>query len=298
MYGGLVQSFVLVATESPGVGPGELLDYLPLLYRAAWFFGTVLGITALGWFVLEPAVSELVRRRNQNNPTIRDVITRYVRLLVLLVALLVGLAAGGFGYIIGDSLLVIAAGTLAVGVAGQTVLGSLVSGVVLVMDPEFNVGDYVEWSEGNGRIQSITLRVTRVVTPTGELITVPNTTLTNEAVVRPYGLPRHRLDHEVGLAYDADLSAALEHLDAATAEVDDIANEPSPRVFVDEFDPDWVTCQVHYWIAEPEHSDVFEVRSAYARAAKARLESAGFTVSPPSKRDLEGEVAVLEPADG
>jgi small conductance mechanosensitive channel len=152
---------------TPEVGTGQLLDYLPVLYRLAWFLGTFLAVIAVGWVIFEPAVSRIVRERNRNNPTVRDVITRYIRLLVVIVGLLMGTAAAGFGYVIGDSIIVIAAGTLAVGVAGQTVLGSLVSGLVLVADPEFNVGDYIEWPDGSGTIQSITLRVTRIVTPPG-----------------------------------------------------------------------------------------------------------------------------------
>lgn len=283
---------VLAATETPGVGPDEVLDYIPLLYRAAWFAGTVVAITAVGWFVLEPAVSRLVRQRNRNNPTVREAITRYVRLASVVVAVLVGVEAAGFGYLIGDSLLVVAAGTLAVGVAGQTVLGSILSGLVLVTDPEFNVGDYVEWAEGAGTIQSITLRVTRVVTPAGELVTVPNTTLTDHVITRPYGRPRHRVAHDVGVDYDADLAEAIEILRDTAVDLDGVAAEPTPAVYVTEFAPDWVSCCVHYWIADPAYDDVREVRSAYAREAKERLEAAGIEFSPPSKHDLEGQVTV------
>ncbi len=284
-----------LAATTPEVGPGELLDYVPILYQLGWFLLAFLAVTVVGWFVFEPVLSGVVRRRNPNNPTIHDVITRYLRLIVVVVALLIGLAAAGFGYVVGDSLLVVAAGTLAVGVAGQTVLGSLVSGIVLVSDPEFNVGDYIVWSDGEGTIQSITLRVTRVVTPEGKLVTVPNTTLTDEPIERPYGRPRHRLEHEIGIDYEADLDVALGHLYEAATDLESVAAEPTPRVYVTDLASDWVTCTVLYWIADPDRQDTFEVRSDYAREAKARLEAADVPLNPATKRDLEGSIAVEEP---
>lgn len=285
---------ILAATPSPGVGPGELVDYWPILFRLGWFVVGFLVVLLVGWFVVEPAISEIVRRRNRNNPTLREVITRYVRLVTTIVATLIGIAASGYGHIIGDSILVVAAGTLAVGVAGQTVLGSLVSGVVLVADPEFNVGDFIEWSDGRGRVQSITLRVTRVITPSGELLTVPNTALTDGPIKRPYAQVRYRLLDRIGIAYDDDPAEAMAIVERVAEDLDIVADEPSPKVYVEEFAPDWVTLRVHYWISDPDRSQELGVRSALSIKVKAELEAAGFTISPPSKQDLEGEIGVTD----
>jgi small-conductance mechanosensitive channel len=284
------------ATPTPGVGVGELTAYWPTVVRGLWFLAGALVIVLLGWFVAAPAVSELVGRRNRNNPTIEEAMTRYTRLLALVLAFFVGAGVAGYGGFISDSALVIAAGTLAVGVAGQAVIGSLVSGLVLVLDPEFNVGNYIRWDDGEGTVRSITLRVTRVHTPGGELITVPNTVLTSGAVTRPYGQGRHRVVERIGLAYEADVAGAIAHLQAATGAVEEIAEGPTPKAYLDEFDPDSVVVNVHYWIENPRQQDLFAVRSAYAREVKARLDSAGITISPASKRELLGRIAVEDGA--
>jgi small-conductance mechanosensitive channel len=280
------------ATPTPGVGVGGLADYWPALARGAWFLAGFLVVALVGWFVVDPVVSRLVRERNRNNPTIDDVVSRYVRLVVVVVALLVGAGVAGYGDVLGDSALVVAAATLAIGVAGQTVIGSLVSGVVLVADPEFNVGDYIEWDDRQGTVQSITLRVTRVLTPGGELVTVPNEKLTSAAVTRPYGRGRHRVVDRVAVAYEADTDAAIEHLEAAAADVEEITDAPTPRAYVDDLGCDAVGIDVHYWIVDPKRSDVFAVRSAFARAAERRLDEAGITIAPPSKRELQGRIGV------
>jgi len=287
------------ATPPPAVGPvgpEGLADYWPLVVSGVWFLVGFVAVAVVGWFVLEPLVARFVRRRNSNNPTIQEAVSRYVRLFVLVVAFFVAAGVAGYGDLIGDSALVIAAGTLAVGVAGQAVIGSLVSGLVLVADPEFNVGDYIEWADNEGTVQSITLRVTRILTPDGELVTVPNTLLTGQAITRPYGRGRRRIVEHVGIAYEADVSEALDHLTAATDAVDDIVAEPTPKAYVDEFGGDAVVLRVHYWIEDPRRRDIFGVRSAYARTVKERLEAADIAISPASKRELLGRIEVEDGA--
>jgi small conductance mechanosensitive channel len=295
----MLQVVLRTATSTPTpmpVGTEGLAAYWPVVRRGLWFLAGFLVVVLLGWFVVEPLVSRYVRRRNSNNPTIQEAVSRYVQLVVLVVAFFVAAGTAGYGRFIGDSALVIAAGTLAVGVAGQTVIGSIVSGLVLVVDPEFNVGNYIEWGDNEGTVQSITLRVTRVLTPDGELVTVPNTVLTGQAITRPYGRGRRRIVEQVGIAYEAEVSEALDHLTAATATVDDIVAEPTPKAYVDDFGGDAVVCRVHYWIEDPRRRDIFGVRSAYARAVKQRLEAADITISPASKRELQGRVEVDEGA--
>jgi small-conductance mechanosensitive channel len=246
----------------------------------------------IGWFGVAPLVSSVVRRRNPNNPTIEEAISRYVRLFVVVVAFFVGAGVAGYGAFVGGSALVVAAGTLAVGVAGQSVIGSIVSGLVLVLDPEFNVGNYIRWTDGEGTVRSITLRVTRIHTPEGMLVTVPNTTLTNQAVTRPFGQGRQRVVERIGISYEDDVDEAMARLRAATEAVEHIAEGPSPRVYVEEFTPDSVAIDVHYWIEDPRQEELFAVRSAYAREVKARLDAVGITISPASKRELQGRIAV------
>ena len=279
-------------TPTPGLGPDELVELVPLLVQAAWFLLSFLVVVAFGWFVVEPLVARVVRRRNRNNPTIQDAITRYVLLLVVVIAAVVGVVVAGYGHIIGDSALVVAAGTLAIGVAAQTVIGSLVSGLVLVFDPEFSVGNYIEWGEYEGRVRSIQLRATRIETLNGELVTVPNTALTGDAIVRPYGRPQHRIVDRVAIDYDADVSEVLRHATEAAAGLGDVLDDPAPGAYVDELRDDAVVVRVHYWVERPRPGEVVDIRSAYARAVKTRLEEADITVSPAPEHELKGRITV------
>ncbi|MDR5671808.1 mechanosensitive ion channel [Halalkaliarchaeum sp. AArc-GB] len=285
--------FQTVTLELDGLISGTV-DFWPHLVPAGWFLGGFAVVFLLGWYIVEPAIARTIRRRNPNNPTIQEAISRYVRLLVIIAAALFGVSVSGYDQFLGNSALVIAAGTLAIGVAAQTVIGSVVSGVVLVTDPEFNIGNYIEWSDGEGEVKSITLRVTRVHTPGGQLITVPNTTLTSETISRPYGWGRYRVVEHIGIAYEDDIDDALDHLRETATELSGVLADPPPQAYVDEFGSDAIIVRVHYWIEDPEHKTTFRIRSTYARAVKDRLERAGITISPASERELRGRIEIAD----
>lgn len=281
-----------LATPTPGFGPEEVSDYWPLLRRFLWFGIGFIVVWIIGWFVVEPAIGRVVRRRNRDNPTLIEAISRYLKVAIVLVAFFIGVGFAGYGRIVSNSALIIAAVTLAIGVAGQTVIGSLVSGIVLVWDPEFGVGNFIKWGDRSGTVESITLRVTRVRTPNGELVTIPNTTLTSEVITRPYGRGRHRVVEQIGIAYEDDVDAAMDHFVEAAAMIEGVLEDPKPTAYVDEFGGDAVIIRVHYWVEDPRRRDIFRIRSTFARRVKDRFEADDLTISPPSKRELLGRIGV------
>lgn len=288
---------VVAAEGPPEPGPGELVDLLPLAVNAAWFLLGFGAVVAVGWVVVEPLVGRVVRRRNRDNPTIQEAISRYVRVLFVVAGAAVGASVAGYGQFLSDSALVVAAGTLAVGVAAQTVVGSMVSGLVLVFDPEFSVGSYIEFGAHEGTVQSIQLRATRVETPDGELATVPNTALTSEVVVRPYRQSSRRVVDRVRVDYTEALPAVLRHVTDVAGSLDGVATDPEPAAYVEELREDAVVVRVDYWVDSPRPGDLLETQSAFRAAVKARLAAEGVSVSPPAAVELGGRLAVHREAE-
>lgn len=287
-----VWPMLLQQTAEPDPGPEELIVFWPLLVQLGWFLLGFVAIVLIGWLVVHPILTRVVRSRNRNNPTLQAAVILYFRLLVVLVGTLVGVAVAGYGGFLNDSALVISAVALAVGIAAREVIGSLVSGIALVLDPEFNVGDHIKWNSGEGIVQSIALRITRVETADGELVTIPNTILTAHEITRPYGRGNHRIVLELGVGYENDLDDVLHQLTDVADETQGILTDPPPTAYVDELDDDAVSIRVHYWITDPTRRDVFAVRSAYARAVKDRLEAEGITISPAAEHELTGQIGL------
>ncbi|PSQ47883.1 hypothetical protein BRD15_06465 [Halobacteriales archaeon SW_6_65_15] len=133
---------------------------------------------------------------------------------------------------------------------------------------------------------------TRVRTENNETLTVPNTELTANSIVRLYGREQYRVAMEVGIEYDDDVDAAMDGLRAAAESHREILNDPEPRVYFDEFGDDAVLLEIRYWIRDPTRRDVRRVRSEFGLDVKSRFEAAGLTISPASEHELSGHLDV------
>jgi small-conductance mechanosensitive channel len=145
-------------------------DCVPLVERAMWGVGAFLLVYLIGRLVVVRGIVRLVAARNSRTPTLVEAVERYTHLAVVLLAIAAGLSAAGFGHLLTGSAIVVAAVALAVGVAGLPVIGNVVSGLFPVVDPDFNVGDWIVWEDGEGIVETIRLRVTHVRTPSPSVV--------------------------------------------------------------------------------------------------------------------------------
>ncbi|WP_277553837.1 mechanosensitive ion channel family protein [Halobaculum limi] len=285
---------LLVQTGTPTEsGPvQELVTSSGALLDVVTFVAVSVGVYLLGRATVFPLAVRAVRARNRNNPTIQSATETYLAAVLAGAALVVGVAAAGYGSVFSESALLIAALTFAVGTAGRDVLGSLVSGLFLVADPDFNVGDWIRWPEGEGVVEAVDFRVTRVRTVDYETVTVPNTQLTSNVITRPFGRDRVRITETVHLGYDADVERARELLRDLANEEPRVLADPAPTTRVAELGEGLVTLQAEFFVDDPAGGGLVEVRSRFRTHVLEAFEDADITLGPPSGRELSGAVDV------
>lgn len=245
-----------------------------------------------GWWVVLPSLDRVVARRNPNNLTLKRAVRRYLRGTTLVVAAVAAVVAAGYGAILLGSAVLVAAVTVVVGVAGREVIGNLVSGVFLVSDPDFNVDDWIAWPGGQGVVESMGFRVTRVRTQNNEVVVIPNTTLATGEVTRPYGRDDFRVTVELGVDFDEDLETVIETLREEAVAVGGVVEDPRPTVRAIEFDPNSVRLRAELWVRDPERVDVVRIRSTFIERVADRFDAMGVAISPASKHELSGELTV------
>jgi small-conductance mechanosensitive channel len=250
-------------------------EYAQTLEPLVWGVVAFVVVLVAGNLLVRPAIVRVIRRRNQRNPTLVEAVGRYTRLGVLLVAVVFGLAASGYGNFLSRSALVVAAATLALGVAGQAVIGNLVSGLFLVVDPDFNVGDWIEWEGNAGVVETIRFRVTRVRTGDFGVVTVPNTTLATSAVTRPYSRNRLRIAVGVRVPVDVDVDDAAAILREEATAMPEVRAVPRPAVTVGDVADGTVGLRVRFWLDGPTPRREDDVRSTYVRRLTSRLPDLG-----------------------
>lgn len=285
----------MIPLVSPPAWLGDVLSaYSHVVSDLLWFLASFGVIYALGQLFLLPLVTRVIGSRNRNNPTIETATETYLRVVLIGFAILAGVIAAGYGSLLSDSAVVIAAITFALGIAGQQVFGSLISGMFLVADPDFNVGDWIEWPEGEGTVEAVHFRVTRIRTLNNETVSVPNTELTTNAITRPYGRDRYRITEQMYVAYSEDTERALMELRQITATLDPVLGDPAPNARIVDLGENAVTIQAEFWIGEPTNREILTIRSDFRRVVKRRFDEEGITLAPPSAQSLSGEVTVTE----
>lgn len=283
------------------VGPSLLLQLDPLIdqYRAWLVKGGIMvaafvGTYLLGRVLLVPPVVRAVASRNPDNQTLVGAITLYLRVAWAVFAVLVAITAAGFGGVAFGSGVILAAATLALGIAGQDVIGNFVSGVFLVADPDFNVGDYIEWNDRAGTIDSIALRITRMRTPDGEIIVVPNTELATAAVRHPYSENRYRIRQRFVVGYDDRLDAVRQMLVTEATAGERVLKEPEPVANVTDLGPNAIEITVMFWVGDPKNKNIASIKTNFATRAKQRLLSEDVDLAPAGTQELSGGLSITQ----
>jgi MscS family membrane protein len=144
---------------------------------------------------------------------------------------------------------------LAIGLAAKDTLANVFSGIFIIADAPYQVGDYINLDSGErGMVTHIGLRSTRLVTRDDIEVTVPNAVIANGKIINESRGPgtRQRLRVRVGVAYGSDVDRVRSVLDAIAAEHPDVAEDPAPRTRFRGFGESGLDLELLAWIAEPE----------------------------------------------
>jgi small-conductance mechanosensitive channel len=144
---------------------------------------------------------------------------------------------------------------IAVGFAAKDTLANLFSGVFILADRPYKLGDYVNLDTGErGKVTHIGIRSTRILTRDDIEVTIPNGVIGNAKVVNESGgpYPKMRVRCDVQCSYDADLEQVCDVLMQIADEEDLVCQYPSPRVRVRGFAESGINIQLMGWINRPE----------------------------------------------
>ncbi len=270
--------------------------YDQVLSELFWFVVGFGVVYVVGRLFLVPLAARFVESRNRNNPTIQTAVETYLRVVLIGFGTLTGIIAAGYGSVLSDSAVIIAAITFGLSIAGQQVFGSLISGMFLVANSEFNVGDWIEWSGGNGTVEAVNFRFTRVRTLNNETVSVPNNELTNNAITQPYGRNRYRITERVYVSYAEDTERALTELRRIATDYESTLGDPAPITSIVELGENAITIQAAFWIEDPTRGNALAVRSEFRGLVKRHFEEEDITLAPYSGQMLSGEITVTDGA--
>lgn len=168
--------------------------------------------------------------------------------------------------------------TVALGFASQTSASNLISGLFLLGEKPFEVGDVLRVESDTGEVISIDLLSVKLRTPDNLFVRIPNELLIKSKFVNLTKFPIRRIDLTVGVAYHEDLPQVIRLLlDLANNETRCL-EEPQPFCTVTNFGSSSIDLQFSVW----SRREIFrELKSDLMIAIKSVFDAHGIEIPFP-----------------
>ncbi|MFW6293026.1 MAG: mechanosensitive ion channel family protein [Spirochaetota bacterium] len=173
---------------------------------------------------------------------------------------------------------------LAVGIASQTSLSNMISGLFLVSEKPFAVGDIIRTAETVGVVESIDLLSVKLRTFDNLFIRVPNEKLASSLLTNITRHPIRRLDIKFDIPFDVDLKLVFDLLLDVARSNPDCLQEPAPIVVPDTMLEHGTRILFGVWFVK---TDFLKVKSELYASVLARLSQAGISPAMP-RREIHG----------
>jgi small-conductance mechanosensitive channel len=271
----------------------DLIDYLDTtmlpLGRHKTSLLTILQATVsvLVTLIIAMWVGAMLEERlmllNGMHSSLRTVVARLVRAMLILVAILVSLSLVGIDL----TVLSVFGGALGVGLGLglQKIASSYVSGFVILLERSLAIGDMVNVDHYFGKVTQINTRYTILEGLDGIESVLPNEMFMSSPV-QNYSLNRKivRLATRVTILYQDDIESVLSMLEHATQGVPRVSMQIPPQALLLKIGDYGLELEIGFWITDPENGRL-NVLSDVNRAIWRIFKAEGIEVAHP-KHDV------------
>ena len=235
-------------------------------------------ILIIGLF-LTHYLMKFIERKNlfrKLEPTVRGFLYNLIRLvLYILVALT---AAGQIGIPLTSIITLVASAGVAVSLAMQGALSNLVGGVTLLILKPIKAGEYVKVGEYEGTVSTVGAFYTELITPDHRRISLPNSSLTNTAIVNNSREGTRRLDVTFSVAYGSDMDQVYRVLADLAARCGCLLASPAPEVHLNKCADSALEFILRVWVAGSDHWTAYFYPTDQGKRA---LDQAGIEIPFP-----------------
>jgi len=201
-----------------------------------------------------------------------------LRLLIIIIAFFLGISALGLSL---DKLTVIlGALTVGIGLGLQNIFNNFVSGVILIFEKPFRVGDYIELADKKGRVKDIGIRSSILLTKEGSELIIPNGDLLSGRVVN-WSVHDGDIQSSFLLKFNSqdDAEKFKPTIMETVANSDFVRKDETAAIFYESVAPDNVTLKVNCRIASLYNEQHFRSELLEKLYKRATLEDIPLTVS-------------------
>lgn len=249
-----------------------------------------IGVTVIFGVLLFRFVSVLVERYLMKRSTAqrRMIARKVIRYTGVIVVAMVVLRELGVELVT----LLGAAGIvgIAVGFASQTSVSNIISGIFLISEKPFAVGDVIKVGGTTGIIQSIDLLSIKIRTFDNLFVRIPNEKILTSEVTNVTRFPIRRMDITFQVPFDEDLSLVHRVLSDIAKKNPHSLDEPEPLIVLNEFKENGVEVIFGLWFSQ---DDYLNLKNSIMIDISSRLKREGILFANPKRTLSLGEAERL-----
>lgn len=157
--------------------------------------------------------------------------------------------------------------TVALGIASQTSMSNLISGLFIIGEKPFEIGDNITINDISGEVVSIDFMSVRIRTIDNTMVRVPNETLIKSAITNLTWFPTRRLMIPVGISYKEDISKVRTLLIDIAKKNALVLKDPEPITVLDSFGDSAINLQLLVWLKTEDRKALKDLLQSEIKAA-------------------------------
>ena len=232
-------------------------------------------ILVVGFFLIHWLMKYLRHKKifSKMDPSLQSFFTNAVKLLLGVIVVLS--AANVIGIPLTSIITLFASAGVAISLGMQGALGNLVGGLTLLILHPIKIGEYVKIGSYTGIVKTIGAFYTEIKTLDNSLISLPNSNLTNTAIVNYSREGTSRIEVSFTVSYDSDIDQVREVLLDMARKGEKVLADPSPWVLITKCTETGVEVLVRAWANADDWGNVYYYMLEHGKRA---LDAAGIRV--------------------
>jgi small-conductance mechanosensitive channel len=169
---------------------------------------------------------------------------------------------------------------VAVGFASQTSVSNIISGLFLISEKPFAIGDVIKIGGTTGIIQSIDLLSIKIRTFDNMFVRIPNEKILTSEVTNITRFPIRRMDITLQVSYDEDLDRVRAVLNEIAVANPWCLDEPAPVIVLGEFKESGIDLLFGLWFSK---TDFLDLKNSIMNEILTRFRAEGIRIPYPHR---------------
>lgn len=259
------------------------INFEPSTVKATAKASTWAGI----YYILWASSGQIIHRVLQHyglNASIEQLLKNILSVLIWVLGLASVMAQFGFDIVS----LVAGLGIvgLAVGFAAQSTLANFIAGITILLEQSFQVGDWININDQEGRVVLISLRTTHILTRDNITVIIPNSNVASSEVTNLTSKNFIRFDIRMRIAFEDDIDTARKEILQVLTDTDVVLSRPETSATVAEIGEYGVFFIVRFWVKPAAVARMPKIKEGLQEDIKRAFDAANISTPYPHMRLL------------